>query len=122
MLEDKPVLIVQDNIYLALDLCAAVEELQGRVVGPVGSVKEALAVIDSERIAAAVIDCELPDGDLRPLAEALSTKGVPFVIQSAVPAETAVAGPGVPVLVKPIPARDVASILAHQVIKAKLTP
>jgi hypothetical protein len=42
MLEDKPVLIVQDNIYLALDLCSAVEQLQGRVVGPVSSVADAL--------------------------------------------------------------------------------
>jgi hypothetical protein len=33
MFEDKPVLIVQDNIYLALDL--------GRVVGPVSSVADA---------------------------------------------------------------------------------
>lgn len=120
MLEDKPVLIVQDNIYLALDLCAAVEQLEGRVVGPVGTVADALAVLDSEHIAAAIVDCQLPDGDVKPLAAALCRKGVPFVIQSAngISAEIAMVAPEIPVLIKPIQARDVVSVLAHEVIKA----
>lgn len=124
MLEDKPVLIVQDNIYLALDLCAAVEQLQGRVVGPVSSVADALAVLDSEHVAAAVVDCDLPDGDVTPLIVALSNKDVPFVISSAnvVPPAIAEVRPGVPVLIKPIQSIDVASILAHEVVKAKPTP
>jgi ActR/RegA family two-component response regulator len=122
MLEDKPVLIVQDNIYLALDLCSAVEQLQGRVIGPVGSVADAMAILDSEVVAAAVVDCELPDGAVTPLVEALCKMGVPFVVQSAnVPPEIAMIRPSVPVLVKPIQARDVASILAHEVIKTQMT-
>jgi hypothetical protein len=124
MLEDKPVLIVQDNVYQALDLCAAVEQLDGRVIGPIGTIADALVVLDNEYIAAAVVDCELPDGDMTPLVEALSKKGVPFVIQSttAIPPEIATVRPGGRVLIKPIQARDVASILAHEVIKARFSP
>ena len=124
MLEDKAILIIQDNVYLALDLCAAVELLEGRVVGPVDTVADALIVLDNERIAAAVVDFDLPHGDVSLLAEALSRKGIPFVIQSttSVPAEIAVSRPRVPVLIKPIQAQHVASILGHEVIKAKLSP
>ena len=35
MLSDQAVLIVEDNPYLSLDLSAAVEEMNGTVVGPV---------------------------------------------------------------------------------------
>lgn len=49
MLTDKPVLIVQDNIYLALDLAAVVEQLDGRVVGPAATIAEALALLKKRR-------------------------------------------------------------------------
>ena len=49
MLGDKAVLIVEDNVYMALDLSQAVEELNGRVIGPVGTVAEALALIEESR-------------------------------------------------------------------------
>lgn len=42
MFSEAPVLIAEDNVYLALDLSMAVEEMQGRVVGPASSVAEAL--------------------------------------------------------------------------------
>ena len=77
-----------------------------------------------QRPAAAVVDCELPDGDVMLLAEVLSKKGIPFVIQStaAVTPEIAMICLGVPVLTKPIQPQDVVSILAHEVIKAETNP
>jgi ActR/RegA family two-component response regulator len=82
MLADKLILIVEDNIYLALDLAAAIEQLDGLVVGPVDTVSEALALLDSSEIAAAVIDAELPDKELAQLAAALADRRVPFVLQT----------------------------------------
>jgi ActR/RegA family two-component response regulator len=116
MLSDKPILIVQDNIYLALDLAAAVEQLAGRVVGPAASVNEALALLDSEPVAAALIDAELQDG-IAPIARALVERGLPYVIQAS-----AALGPEIMmiaatsrVLRKPIDPYDAVCTLAHQI-------
>lgn len=83
MLTDKPILIVQDNIYRALDLAAAIEGLNGRVVGPAGTVFEALALLGDEPVAAAVIDAELPDSSIAPLLQALTEKRLPYVIETS---------------------------------------
>jgi DNA-binding response OmpR family regulator len=69
MLKDKAVLIVEDNVYLAMDLCDEVAQLEGHAVGPVDTVAEALAIVDSQQIAAAVLDYDLPDGGVWQLAK-----------------------------------------------------
>ena len=77
MLCDKQVMIVEDDVRLALDLSNAVESLDGIVVGPVGTMEEAFAIVRSQSIAAAVLGFELPDGGTIPLARALIKKRVP---------------------------------------------
>jgi hypothetical protein len=34
MFNDRSVMIVEDNVFLAFDLSQAIEELDGRVIGP----------------------------------------------------------------------------------------
>lgn len=103
MFSDKAILIVEDNVYLALDLSQAVEESDGRVIGPVGTVAEALLLIEQEPIAAALLDSQLADRDVTPVVIVLAAKGVPFVIHSTtgLPPEIEQLHPDVPVLVKP---------------------
>ena len=122
MLADTPVLIVQDNIYLALDLAEAVEQFDGRVVGPAGNHWEALALLEKEHVAAALIDADLA-GDVAPIVLALSEKCIPYVIQTTgtVAPEIAMIEPTVPVLVKPIQSLDAVSILAHQLLRRELS-
>jgi AmiR/NasT family two-component response regulator len=122
MLKDKPVLIVEGNVYLAMDLCDEVAQLEGRPVGPVDTVVEALAIVDSQHIAAAVLDYDLPDDGVWKLAQALHRKLIPFVIKSSVPVDLQTDEfCAAPVVIKPIQARDVASILALEVTKATQT-
>jgi DNA-binding response OmpR family regulator len=120
MLTDKPILIVEDNVYLALDLAAAVENLNGRVLGPVGTVVDALAILSSGKVAGAILDFELPDSDASLVAQALVEQDVPFVIHSdnPVPPEILALRPKTPVVMKPIRPQDVVAILADEVIKA----
>jgi DNA-binding NtrC family response regulator len=122
MLTDKPVLIVQDNFYLALDLAAAVERLDGRVVGPAGSLNEALNLLEREQVAAALIDAELTGGGVGPLVRALAERRLPYVIQASaqLPPEIMMIEPAAPVLIKPIQSLDIVSILAHEVLKREL--
>jgi DNA-binding response OmpR family regulator len=104
MFQNQPILIVEGNIYIAIDLSNALEDSNARVVGPAGSVGEALAILDSIHVAAAVVDFHLPDGDASPVAAMLAGKGVPFVIhaETGLPAAFAELHRGVPVLQKPI--------------------
>lgn len=122
MLTGKSVLIVEDSAYLALDLSAAVERLNGRVLGPVGTAIDALSLLNSEQIDAVVLGYELPGSDASLVARALIGKGVPFVIHTGirVPPEVLVLRPKTPVLMKPIEPRDVVTLLSHEVIKAQM--
>jgi DNA-binding response OmpR family regulator len=124
MFEDRPVLIIEDNVYMAMDLAAAVEQLDGRVVGPAGTVAEGLSLLDSEQVAAAVLDYELPGDNVVPLARALVLRQVPFVIHSSAPvaAEMTLLRPGVPVLLRPIQPQDLLTILAGELIRAGQPP
>lgn len=104
LLSDKSILIVEDNVYHALDLSLAIEESNGRVVGPVGTVAEALALLEKEQIAAAIVDSHLADRDATPVVLALAEKGVPFVIhtETGLPPQIAQLHPDAPHLVSPV--------------------
>ena len=116
MFDGKAILIVEDDVYLALDLSMAVERSNGRVVGPVGTVAEALQLLDDEPVAAAVLDSHLADRDVAPVVTALATKGVPFVIHACtgLPAEVAKAHPNVPLLIKPVQPDEVLTRLLSE--------
>lgn len=66
MLNQVSVLIVEDEPFVALDLAAAVEEGRGKVIGPAGSVHEALALMQQYPVQAAVLDVNLSDRDVTP--------------------------------------------------------
>lgn len=119
MLTDKRVLVVEDDVYSALDLCAEIECMNGRVVGPAGSVSEALRILDREPVTAAVLRFDLPDGDITPLAGALVEKGLPFVIHADhyIPTSLSDLRLDIPVLIKPVQPRDIVTILAHEVVR-----
>jgi CheY-like chemotaxis protein len=109
MFNHQPVLIVEDNSFLALDLSQAIEELDGRVVGPAGQVSHALELLDSEDVAAAIVDCHLTDLDVLMLTHRLAERQVPFIIYAETDPPEAVAArhPDVPVLRKPVHPRMV---------------
>jgi DNA-binding response OmpR family regulator len=103
MLKEQPILIVEDDPLIAMVLADAVVSAEGFVVGPVASVKEALLLIGQQRIAGAILDANLADRDVTPVALQLAEQGIPFVIHSAVglPAELAILLKDVAVVLKP---------------------
>jgi len=121
MFEAKSVLVIEDNAYLAMDLAAAVERLDGRVVGPAGTVAESLGLLEREEVAAAVLDYQMPDGNVIPLARALVSRKVPFVIHSSTPLgpEMTLLRAGVPVMMKPIQPDDLVAVLGHEVERCR---
>ncbi|HET6521233.1 MAG TPA: hypothetical protein VFG47_15635 [Geminicoccaceae bacterium] len=95
-LAGKRVLVVEDEVLLALQLSDALREEGCVVVGPVARLARALALIDDdEEIDGAVLDINLAGTFVFPLALRLRERGVPFVFATgydgsvAYPAEIA---------------------------------
>lgn len=77
------VLVVEDEMFIAFELEAALIDGGFRVLGPVGSVKDALDLLKNERPDAAVLDVNLAGENVAPVALQLRVLGVPFVLATA---------------------------------------
>ncbi len=74
------VLIVEDEMLVAMEFEALLDDHGCRVLGPVPSIPEGLALLDAERPDAALLDVNLGGRRTTPLAAALRARGVPFVV------------------------------------------
>ncbi len=117
MLNGLPILIVEDEAFVALELTAAVEDLDGHAIGPFATVAEALVLLETEVVAAAIIDANLLDRDVTPLALALLEKAVPFVVYTGtrLPEALAAQHPDLLVVLKPARSTAVLAALLQQV-------
>jgi len=106
MFHDTRVLIAEDDGTTALDLALSVEDAGGRVVGPVPTAAGALALLETMRVDAAILDTRLFDRDVTPVALQLLSRNIPMLIYSGLglPAALAEQYPEIPVLLKPTPA------------------
>jgi PAS domain S-box-containing protein len=77
--EGLRVLIVEDALLLALELEAGLQEAGAHVVGCAADVDEALSLLESTIVDAAVLDANLNGVSVAPVAEALRGRGIPFV-------------------------------------------
>lgn len=91
----RNLLIVEDEYFLADDMRAALEQNGATVIGPVGDLDDARAILDGDmRIDAAVLDINLHGEAVFPLANTLRELGIPFVFatgysEAAIPSEFA---------------------------------
>ena len=114
MLDRSAILVTEDEPLIALDLVLAIEEADGTVVGPTSTVREALALIEQQPIAAAILDVNLIDGDISPVVERLMEHNVPIILQSGVGAPPLSARfPDLLVRIKPNLARELVAETAH---------
>ena len=113
------VLVVEDEFLIAMDLECLLERHGWRVLGPAATVAAALRLLEQseEPPDAALLDVNLQDELVTPVAAALRARGVPFVLASAyervdllVPALA-----GVPNLGKPTDERRLLAALAQAV-------
>lgn len=78
------ILIVEDEPLVAMDLARMIEEAGYGVVGPAGSVAQALELLRHQRPDAALLDVVLRHGErVTPVARVLAAMHVPFVLASA---------------------------------------
>lgn len=79
------VLVVEDEPLEALDYCDRLLEAGANVVGPVGSVSEALEVVAKEPVDVALLDYALADRNSEALQAELETRHIPFVVLTGYP-------------------------------------
>src|SRR3954447_17307383 len=79
--EFRSLLIVEDEYLIAIDLANWVQDLGIQVVGPVGSVREALEVVESSesQLHGALLDVNVRGEPVYPVADALAARGLPFL-------------------------------------------
>lgn len=76
------VLVVEDEFIIALDLSETVRDLGHKVEGPFASKGHAFIAIDEEMPDVAILDVMTADGEVFPLADALTAAGVPIIFHS----------------------------------------
>jgi DNA-binding response OmpR family regulator len=79
----KRILVVEDEVWLAIELEDALREGGFDVIGPAASVRQALSLLNDERPDAAVLDVTLGGEKVTPVALLLKSIGIPFVLASA---------------------------------------
>ena len=119
MFGSKTILIADGSTYAALDLAAAVEASDGLVAGPVQTLAEALAIIESRTIAGAIVDCELADAAA--LVLRLAEAGVPVIAQTSVPLPPVLQelDGRLPVVMRPVDPDRVIALLAREIDGSK---
>jgi DNA-binding response OmpR family regulator len=98
------VFIAEDEAFIAFDLAATIEDAGGVVVGPAATVKEALALLEIHHVDAAILDVNLSDRDISPVAELLIACGVPIIFHTGlgIPEELSAKFPNLIVHLKPL--------------------
>lgn len=77
------VLVVEDEVIIAMDLQMMLEDNGYTVLGPAGSIEGALDLLDGTRPDVAVLDGNLRGRPIDSVAERLRSLGIPFVLSSA---------------------------------------
>ena len=80
---DRRVLIVEDNLLIAVAVAQMLKMKGVEIIGPAGTVNDALALVNTcERIDGAVLDINLHGEMAYPVVDALRPKGVPMVFMT----------------------------------------
>lgn len=79
-LQGRRVLIVEDEMLVAMELESLLAQEGYAVLGPAPSIARALAVLDQARPDAALLDINLNGEPATAVAARLSEEGVPFVL------------------------------------------
>ena len=78
-LAGKRILLVEDEVLIALSAMDMIEDLGATVVGPAHDLDSGLALARTEALDGAVLDVNLNDARSDPIADALSERSVPVL-------------------------------------------
>ena len=117
-MKDRPtVLVVEDEFIIALDLSETVKDLGFQLDGPYADTEHAFIAIDRGMPDCAILDIRTADGDVYPLADALTDAGIPIIFHSGhvEPADLRERYPEAVACSKPCPPGQLVTILNERV-------
>ena len=76
------ILVAEDEFIVAFDLCDTVEEAGFEVEGPHRGISSAMLAFQKEKPDLAILDVQLDDGVVFPLAQKLADENVPIIFHS----------------------------------------
>ena len=76
----RQILVIEDEALVAMLVEDALLDCGFDVIGPARSVAEALELLEAEQPAAAVLDLNLGGENSLAVADALSARGIPFLV------------------------------------------
>ena len=79
-LAGRRLLVVEDEFFVAEHIAMLLEDFGCEVVGPVGTIDQALAYVAEGALDGALLDANLDGASSAPIAEALRAGSVPFVV------------------------------------------
>jgi DNA-binding response OmpR family regulator len=114
LLHQVQVFLAEDEPFIALDLASTVRECRGHVIGPAGSIGEALTLLgQTEQPHVAVLDVNLSDGLITPVADILASRAVPIMFYCGeLPRHLRVRYPNARVCIKPMPPAELMNRVA----------
>jgi CheY-like chemotaxis protein len=108
-----PILVVEDEFLIALDIVAALEQAGIPVVGPASTVADALAAIEGKALRGALLDAHLAGEHAGRIADALAARGIPFAFVSGYGRESLPPAYGqAPLVRKPFTDQDLLAAVA----------
>ena len=116
------ILLVEDEVLIALDVQDVLEDAGYIVAGHAANHDRAVALASSEAIDAAVLDVNLAGVEVWPAAEILRRRGIPFLLVTGLwaGAEVPVFCARAPRLTKPFQTAALLDTLARLVTSAKM--
>ncbi|WP_210529435.1 response regulator [Rubellimicrobium arenae] len=110
----KRILVVEDEMIVAMLIEDILTDLGATVVGPAARVNRAIELLSAEPVDAALLDVNLAGEVTTPVAEELRRRGIPFAFATGYGA--AGVPPGFadqPLLQKPFQERDLGQVMAQ---------
>ncbi len=103
----KRILLLEDEVLIAMMVAETLTELGFDVVGPFGKVSDAISAVETQAVDAGLLDVNLGDELGYPVAQVFRSRQVPFAFMTGYGAET-ISAPfsNVPIVQKPV-SRDV---------------
>jgi DNA-binding response OmpR family regulator len=81
-LANRRILVVEDDLAIAVLIEEALQDIGCIVVGPVGKLDAALRLASEEALDAAILDITIRGGKVFPVIQRLQVRGVPFALAS----------------------------------------
>ena len=113
------ILIVEDEILIAMDLEDMVAEMGARVIASAHTLQAAMKMAESIEVDAAILDVDVAGQLVFPVADILAARGIPFLFNTGHSAEDALRAryASAPICLKPTLPRQL-----KKALKTLLTP